>query len=91
MACIREGAAHPNAAKLVALYCATPQGAIWALEEATTDSFLYGSGWQGEIFQQAEDRGLDIIYRTNPDLVAFETSDYYGDWKSEVSAVLKAG
>jgi hypothetical protein len=91
MACIRANAAHPNAAKLVALFCATPQGAIWTLEEAGADSFLYGSGWQGELFEQAVERDLEIIYRTNAELVTFETSDYYDDWKSEVSAVLKGG
>ena len=91
MAVVREGCAHPNAAKLVAVYTASPAGAKWTWEEADTDNMYYGFGVEGELFQRAIDRGIPINYRHYPDLVEFTLSAKAEEWAAEADAILKGG
>ncbi len=63
-AVILKGARHPNAAKLVALYLASPEGHKLMLEEAAEGSIFYPANIEQEIVQEDSRRGLKVYNPT---------------------------
>ena len=57
---VLKGARHPNAAKLVALYLASPEGHRLMLEEASSGSIFYPGNMEQEIAQEDRRRGLKV-------------------------------
>ncbi len=57
---VLKGARHPNAAKLVAIYLASPEGHKLMLEEAGEGSVFYPGNFEQEIVQQDRRRGLKV-------------------------------
>lgn len=57
---VAKGARHPNAAKLVALYLASPEGHQLMLEEANAGSLFYPGNLEQEINQDDRRRGLKV-------------------------------
>ncbi len=57
---VSKGARHPNAAKLVALYLASPEGRRLMLEEADAGSIFYPGNLEQEIAQEDRRRGLKV-------------------------------
>ena len=59
-AVVLKGARHPNAAKLVALYLASPEGHKLMLAEAGEGSVFYPGNFEQEIVQEDRRRGLKV-------------------------------
>jgi ABC-type Fe3+ transport system substrate-binding protein len=90
-ACVRAGSAHPNAAKLLSAYLASPEGSKWADEEAGAGNMFYPEGIQQEALEEAEAAGLPIYYRTEPGFIEFVQSGKQAEWQAELDVILKAG
>jgi ABC-type Fe3+ transport system substrate-binding protein len=87
---LRTGAAHPNAAKLVAVYLSTPAGAKFMLEEAAKGNSLYPGNFEHDLRKQLEAQGATIYARTAyPGLLEFLLSKEIAKWTKEMNLILK--
>ncbi len=91
-ALVRTGAPHPNAAKLVAVYFASPEGARFLAEVARVGTRLYPGNYENDLSQQAQKLGIPV-YRTTtfPGFVKFSTTEEFGQWKKEIRVTLQGG
>jgi iron(III) transport system substrate-binding protein len=60
------GAPHPNAAKLVAMYWASPAGQRTLSEEGNRPSAFYPGNFENDLLQDAESRGLTVATSFDP-------------------------
>lgn len=89
---VLKGAAHPNAAKLVAIYLASPAGAKFMLEEGAGGNLFYPGNFEQDLLSQAERQGIPIIFMARDSaMVAFGVSDEYAQWQKEIDLILKGG
>ncbi len=90
---VRKGARHPNAAKLIAIYLASPEG----VKNITVDLVKYGSRYypgnvQYDIYMQAKKQGIPIrSILFSPGQMDFVLSKEYMQWQSEIKLILEGG
>lgn len=85
---IRKGAAHPNAAKLVGLYLATPAGARFVLEESNSGNACYSGNYIYDLRIQAEKQGLPkVLLPQNKAVMDFLLSTENSEWQKEINVI----
>ena len=90
-AIVLNGARHPNAAKLVALYLASPEGHRLMLEEAGEGSLFYPGDVEQEIAQQDSKRGLKVYNATNwPGALELLLSPKGAQVEQEIGRILRS-
>jgi iron(III) transport system substrate-binding protein len=89
---IRKGAKHPNAARLVALYLASPQGAKFTLEESNAGNLFYPGNYENDIRVQNAKQGMhDIFIDRNQKIIDAYKSKEFDKLAKEVDMILKTG
>lgn len=87
---VRKGAKCPNAAKLVALYLASPKGAKFMLEESGAGSLFYPGNLEQDISRQAKKEGVpEHSLNSYPGLVEFHVSEQYNQWAKEIRLIFE--
>lgn len=87
---VLNGARHPNAAKLVALYLASPDGHKLMLEEAGEGSVFYPGDVEQEITQEDRRRGLKVYNPIEwPGSLDFILSPKGGQVEQEIGRILR--
>jgi iron(III) transport system substrate-binding protein len=85
---LRKGAVHPNAAKLVAVYMASPEGAKFMLEESGAGSLFYPGNLEHDISSQAKKEGIpEHIVSAYPGLIDFNLSEKSKEWEKEIKLI----
>ncbi len=89
---VRKGAAHANAAKLIALYLASPEGAKFGLEEANYGTLYYPGNYQHDIRLQNQKQGIPEVFSDRrPDVLEFYNSKEAADLSKEIALILQTG
>ncbi len=86
-AVVTKGAKHPNAAKLVALYLASPEGARFVLEESGAGNIYYPGNYEHDI--RLKNKALGISERSpqrEVKTLEFLESDEFLRWMKEIKA-----
>jgi hypothetical protein len=91
LACVREGAPNPNAAKLLSIFLASPEGSVWSTEESGAGNMFYGVGPQTAIIEEAVADGVPIRSRTDADVAEYITGPLYDEWSEEILEILQTG
>ncbi len=84
-------ARHINAAKLLAVYSVTPEGAKFMLEEGNVGNYLYPGNFEYDAHQQEARQGLRHVSAEQRDIVEFELSDESQKWQKEIKLILEMG
>ncbi|MCG6534292.1 MAG: extracellular solute-binding protein [Syntrophales bacterium LBB04] len=86
---VRKGAKHPNAAKVLAVYLASPQGAKFTLEESNAGNLFYPGNYENDIRMQNKKQGIrDIFIDRNPQLIDFYTGKDSENWSKELQLII---
>ena len=89
---VRKGAKHPNAAKLVALYLASPQGAKFTLEESGAGNMYYPGNYEHDIAVQDKKQGIrEVFPEKDPKIIKFKRSEEYRRLEKELKLILAGG
>ncbi|MDP2643658.1 MAG: ABC transporter substrate-binding protein [Desulfobacterales bacterium] len=89
---VLKGAQHPNAAKLVAVYLASPQGARFTLEESGAGNLYYPGNFEHDISSQAKKQGIpEHSLASYPGLLEFHLSKDYRNWQKEIKLIVDSG
>jgi ABC-type Fe3+ transport system substrate-binding protein len=80
---LTKGMRHPNAAKLVALYLAGPEGAKFVLEEGGAGNYLYPGNFEYDLHQQEIKQGLRNFSSSQSRIADFVRSEDYGKWTKD--------
>ncbi|MDP2647003.1 MAG: ABC transporter substrate-binding protein [Desulfobacterales bacterium] len=89
---IRKGAKHPNAARLVAVYLASPAGAKFMLEEGAAGTLFYPGNYEHDILSQTKKQGIPIIFtERDMKILEFEASKEVKQWEKEVKLIFDTG
>jgi iron(III) transport system substrate-binding protein len=87
-----KGAPHPNAAKLVALYLASPEGAKFTVEEARAGSVFYAGNYENDISVQNRKQGIREVFTTrSTEIMEFYDSKEATQWEKEITLILQTG
>ncbi|MDP2644428.1 MAG: extracellular solute-binding protein, partial [Desulfobacterales bacterium] len=88
---VSKGAAHPNAAKLLAVYLASPAGAKFTLEEAGGGNIYYPGNYEHDIRVQNRKQGIREISNTRDEkMLKLILSKEYRQWQKEIKLVLQS-
>ncbi|MDZ4246244.1 MAG: extracellular solute-binding protein, partial [Dehalococcoidia bacterium] len=91
-AVVRKGARNPNAAKLVALYLASPEGVKFGSEENGYGSMYYPGNYEHDIRLQDQKQGIPEIFTSRKtDILEFYTSKEGRSWGKEIGLILQTG
>ena len=89
---LRKGAQHPNAAKLVALYLASPEGAKFTLEEGAAGNNYYPGNFEHDIKLQDEKLGFRTVVKEEEiKLMHFMDSKESDLWEKEIQLIFQTG
>ena len=89
---VRKGAVHANAAKLVALYLASPEGSKFTFEEAGGGNLYYPGNIEYDIRLQNQKLGIREVLSTRmADVLEFYDSDEARQLEKELGVVLQGG
>ncbi len=89
---IAKTAAHPNAAKLVALYFTTPEGVKFTTQDADKGHFFYPGNHLYDAMVQAKKDGIPMhAVDTYPGLLEFTISPDQTAWEKEIGLIIKGG
>jgi ABC-type Fe3+ transport system substrate-binding protein len=89
---VRVGAPHPNAAKLVALYLASPEGYRLMAETAGAGNMLYPGNTEYDIDQQDKAQGLRLDGAiTDERLWKFMSSNEFQELSKKIDMIFKGG
>jgi len=87
-----KGAQHPNAAKLLAVYLASPEGAKFLWEENKLGNLLYPGSLEHEISEQAKKLGIpQYSQETYPGYEEYRRSKEQEDLQKEIKLILQTG
>ena len=87
---VAKGARHPNAAKLIAAFLASPDGNKYMIEEAEMGSGFYRGNFEHDIDQEDRKLGLKVYYvQEVPGLMDFMLSEKGGQLDQEIGRILK--
>jgi iron(III) transport system substrate-binding protein len=82
---VRKGAKHPNAAKLVAVYLASPAGSRFTLETAKYGNTYIPGNLDYDIVVEAKKQKIPVVFTARDQkLIEFEESKMYQEWMKEV-------
>ncbi len=89
---VRKGAKHPNAAKLVAVYLASPEGVRFTLEESGAGNLYYPGNYEHDIRTQNRGQGIrEVFSERKPEILEFSASKESEHWQKEIKMVLDTG
>lgn len=88
---VRTGAKHPNAAKLAAIYLASPQGSKIHLEEVGAGNLLYPGNYEHGIFTRDRKQSLLEFALDYPGRPEFLLSKEVVQWEKEIERIFKGG
>jgi iron(III) transport system substrate-binding protein len=89
---VRKGAKHANAAKLIAVFLASPQGGRFTLEESNAGNLFYPGNYESDIRAQNVKQGIhDLFIERNPQIIDFYSSPEFEKWEKEVDLIMKTG
>ncbi len=87
-----KGTQHPNAAKLVAIYLASPEGFRLSMKQVGNGNRFYPDNPEYETIIQAKKEGIPVHGpETYPGLMDFIRSEDYGKWQGEIKLIIQAG
>lgn len=87
-----KGAKHPNAAKLVGLYLASPQGAKFTLEESDAGNLYYPGNYENDIRVQNKKQGIrDVFIDSNQQIIDAYNSKESEKLTKEAEMILMTG
>ncbi len=83
-------AKHPNAAKLIVIFLASPAGAKFSQEVLGYGNYLYQGSNEYEIVTEAKRKGIPILWGSrDTKLVDYQASKEFQDLVKEVNLILK--
>lgn len=86
---VTKGAKHANAAKLVALYQASPEGAKFTLEESKAGNLFYPGNYENDIRMQNKQQGIrEVFSDRNQQIIDAYNSKEFEQWGKEVEQIL---
>jgi len=86
---LMKGSKHANAAKLVAVFLASPEGGKFTTQVVRKVHHLYPGNLLYDGIQAAKKRGIQpITWESFPGLLDFIQSKEYEDWQKEVQVIL---
>ena len=89
---VRKGARHPNAAKLVALYLASPEGVKLGIEEAKYGTLHYPGNHEHDIRAQNQKQGIpEVFSERKTEILEFYTSEEGRQLTKEITLLLQTG
>ena len=88
---LTKGARHPNAARLLVSYLASPEGAKFMLEEGGAGNYLYPGNFEYDLHQREVKQGLRHVSAEESHIVEFEISEEYTKWEKEIILILQTG
>ncbi len=89
---IRKGASHANAAKLVALYLASPEGAKFTLEEGKFGNLYYPGNYEHDIrLQNQKEKIPEIFGDRKTELLEFYNSSEAVQLGKEIDLIFRTG
>jgi hypothetical protein len=89
---VRVGAPHPNAAKLVALYLAGPEGYRLMAETAGAGNMLYPGNTEYDIDKQDKAQGLHFDGAISDErLWKFMSSNEFQELSKKIDMIFKGG
>lgn len=89
---LRKGARHPNAAKLVAVYITSSEGAKFTLEEGGSGNLYYPGNFEHDIKLQDEKQGFKTVLKESQiELMQFMGSKEAEVWEQEIKLIFEAG
>ena len=86
---IRKGAEHPNAAKLVAIYLASPEGAQFLTTVGNQGTRYYPGNFEGDLMAAADKMGIPMHYAA--DIADIIGSEEWMKTQAEIELILKGG
>ncbi len=91
-AVVRKGAAHANAAKLIALHLASPEGARLLVEEAKSGTLHYPGNYEQDISLQNQRQGIaEVFVDRKADILEFYPSQEAAQLQKEITLLLQTG
>jgi ABC-type Fe3+ transport system substrate-binding protein len=89
LAPIRKGAPHPNAAKLVNIYLASPEGFKLLNEVSGKPSIYYPNNITYDILLKDKKRGVTPIFANDANgILPFSVTEEAKPWEKEIKAIL---
>ncbi len=88
---VRNGAKHPNAARLVAIYLASPEGARFLIEVGSQGNRYYPDNYDHDLAAQAEKMGLPAYRIATSPVLDFIGTDDWSKLMKEIGLILKGG
>jgi ABC-type Fe3+ transport system substrate-binding protein len=89
---LRKGARNPNAAKLVSIYLASPEGARFMFEEGRAGNLYYSGNFEHDIRVQDQKQGIrEVFGDRNTEILKFYDSKEATQWQKEIMLVLQTG
>ncbi len=86
-----KGLKHPNAAKLITLYLAGPEGARFMLEEGGSGNYLYPGNFEYDAHQQGVKEGFRHFSSAQAKIADFVRTDEYVKWVKEIQLLFRTG
>ncbi len=87
---LRKGARHPNAAKLLAIYLAGPEGAKFTLDEGAAGNLYYPGNFEHDIKLQDEKQGFKTVLKESKlELMNFMDSKESDLWEKEIALIFQ--
>ncbi len=89
---VLKGAKHANAAKLVSLYLASPEGSKFQLEEAKLGNLYYPGNYEHDIRLQNQKQGISEIFTTRKkDILEFYDSKEASQLGKDIAVLFQTG
>ncbi|MBI2847713.1 MAG: extracellular solute-binding protein [Chloroflexi bacterium] len=89
---VHSDAAHPNAARLVAIYLTSPAGVKFGTKYGMRDSAHYPGNYLSDIKQQGIKDGKKVVgFETTKELLDFFLTPELGKWLDSINLILKGG
>ncbi len=89
---VRKRASHPNAARLVAIYLASPEGVGFTVEQSQSGNLHYPGNYEHNIRLQDKRQNLrEVFTDRTPEILEFATSKECAQWEKEIDLIFKTG
>jgi iron(III) transport system substrate-binding protein len=89
---VSKGSKHANAAKLVAVYLASAEGAKFTLEEADAANMFYSGNYEHDIRMQNKKQGIrEVFVVEHPKLLEFYGTKEFEKVEKEADLIMNTG
>ena len=89
---VRKGASHANAAKLIALHLASPEGVKFGMEEAKYGTLYYPGNYEHDIQMQNQKQGIPDVFGTRKtEILEFYDSKEAQQLQKEIQLIMQTG